>query len=843
MKSNVTSNDTIVNNKSENTSSSRRHIVAFNGLESLVSTAPGSVHATWAPPMILHPNGSNHTEVTGIVFSLRFAAGNESSTEQSLKNNVKRRDIPETLSSEILDPDFKGGRYFLFTMTAWVNGTDEIIEAPSLFGCRIASMEPALKLAVSNFSGEFPVPFTYDGNMTISMQRLSPTFDDTLKSKIGSTFFMESDAVYYIAIGKVLIEDIVYTITVTPLTLTDIFRTLQVESSHSIQNPFQTVPVDSRRTEMTTNLGPMVLEKGPFKLSSEVNILSDISVRRQHLTINEGSLLSFSLELSIQWQSTIVMTMQLEAMTEVLTKAFPLGRKVFRILVYGVPVRFSLSLSITTGVELTALMKMQLTIPRIDHKIMTVSYTAGHGWSYKDRNVEVSEASGSSAESLRIEQEGTLKATPFVAINLLAVFPIVILDLEVKAFAGVQLTVIVRVCIRARAHAGDCVCVRVREEKKKKKRERKKSYSCIHFVCHQILHSLFFSLQVRKQNFFFNSNPVVLLADTVSLTYGLDITTNVRLPDARELHELYFANTHSKVQHDVARFLFPVFARWRPPNWTWVKPRVFAPLTLPVITVNIRDFGCLPDVGRYLELSYTVTEGLRNGLINDTRPSVQWFLTSSHTGQKHSLNEYNSTDEYCLQYCRLNNEYCRFCTKNNIIIPTAGLPADATALVFGTPRFPGAGFRVVGSYRISDAPVPQCCVDTECGLLQQCDTGTCVRRGNPRFSLYWEGDADLDLHVLTPSNYEIFFSRPVSSDGGRLDVDRIPTVWSRWIENIFWPPDGSAPSGKYTYWVNNYRGNKTPWTLRVYQVNTVVEEKMGYVEEKQDSIHFEYHNA
>jgi hypothetical protein len=154
------------------------------------------------------------------------------------------------------------------------------------------------------------------------------------------------------------------------------------------------------------------------------------------------------------------MTMQLEAMTEVLTKAFPLGRKVFRILVYGVPVRFSLSLSITIGVELTASMKMQLTIPRIDRKIMTVSYTAGHGWSYQDRNVEVSEASGSLAESLIIEQEGTLKATPFVAINLLAVSPILVLDVEWKAFAGVQLTVIVRVCMRARAraHAGVFVC-------------------------------------------------------------------------------------------------------------------------------------------------------------------------------------------------------------------------------------------------------------------------------------------------------------------------------------------------------------------------------------------------
>jgi hypothetical protein len=88
-------------------------------------------------------------------------------------------------------------------------------------------------------------------------------------------------------------------------------------------------------------------------------------------------------------------------------------------------------------------MKMQLTIPQNDHKIVTVSYAAGHGWSYKDRNVEMSQASGSSAESLRIEQEGTLKATPFVAINLLATFPMCVIDLEVKAFADVQLTVIV----------------------------------------------------------------------------------------------------------------------------------------------------------------------------------------------------------------------------------------------------------------------------------------------------------------------------------------------------------------------------------------------------------------
>ena len=63
---------------------------------------------------------------------------------------------------------------------------------------------------------------------------------------------MESEAVYYIAIAKVLIEGNVYNIKVTPLPVTQIFRTLQLESSD--QNLFGTVPADSRSTKMTTNL-------------------------------------------------------------------------------------------------------------------------------------------------------------------------------------------------------------------------------------------------------------------------------------------------------------------------------------------------------------------------------------------------------------------------------------------------------------------------------------------------------------------------------------------------------------------------------------------------------------
>ena len=80
--------------------------------------------------------------------------------------------------------------------------------------------------------------------------------------------------------------------------------------------------------------------------------------------------------------------------------------------------------------------------------------------------------------------------------------------------------------------------------------------------------------------------------------------------------------------------------------------------------------------------------------------------------------------------------------------------------------------------------------------------------GDVQFTLRWEGDADLDLHVLGPDGDEISFEDPSSPSGGQLDVDACAGGCrdgeSR-VENVFWP-DGEAPDGTYTAWVDHFGG-------------------------------------
>lgn len=99
--------------------------------------------------------------------------------------------------------------------------------------------------------------------------------------------------------------------------------------------------------------------------------------------------------------------------------------------------------------------------------------------------------------------------------------------------------------------------------------------------------------------------------------------------------------------------------------------------------------------------------------------------------------------------------------------------------------------------------------------------GACASRG-PRpgvgdisFRLAWEGEADLDLYVISPLRERIDFLHREVPSGGRLDVDCNVTVSEpvpvadgqstlvprklrcpRPLENVFWP-DGAAPPGDY----------------------------------------------
>jgi hypothetical protein len=162
----------------------------------------------------------------------------------------------------------------------------------------------------------------------------------------------------------------------------------------------------------------------------------------------------------------------------------------------------------------------------------------------------------------------------------------------------------------------------------------------------------------------------------------------------------------------------------------------------------------------------------------------------------------------------------------------------------------------------------ECCVASDCGdpLTTDftCETNKCIQNGNPRFTLTWYGDGtcaefpfsninplisrldlfslvhqphyvdDLDIHVITPGGFEIYFQRVFDSvSGGRLDQDDIPQTNGLYVENIFFPLDGSAPRGTYTYFVDNYNqiGEADSWTLQVYLGDTLQISNNGVVGE------------
>jgi uncharacterized protein YfaP (DUF2135 family) len=103
---------------------------------------------------------------------------------------------------------------------------------------------------------------------------------------------------------------------------------------------------------------------------------------------------------------------------------------------------------------------------------------------------------------------------------------------------------------------------------------------------------------------------------------------------------------------------------------------------------------------------------------------------------------------------------------------------------------------------------------------------------------------DLDLHVVTPGGFHIYFGDETDpASGGELDVDNIPSSTAdpirNWVENVNFPLSGS-PRGTYTFWVRNYHAIGTPeaWELKSYQGENVVAIHTGVVGHEQDSEHY-----
>jgi hypothetical protein len=96
--------------------------------------------------------------------------------------------------------------------------------------------------------------------------------------------------------------------------------------------------------------------------------------------------------------------------------------------------------------------------------------------------------------------------------------------------------------------------------------------------------------------------------------------------------------------------------------------------------------------------------------------------------------------------------------------------------------------------------------------------GVRVKVGNPQFTLIWDSDVDLDLHVIEPGGSEIYWEERQGEQGGELDVDDVD---GRGPENVNYDEGrGAGPPGTYRWFVHYFggfagRNQPTRWKVRV----------------------------
>ena len=94
-----------------------------------------------------------------------------------------------------------------------------------------------------------------------------------------------------------------------------------------------------------------------------------------------------------------------------------------------------------------------------------------------------------------------------------------------------------------------------------------------------------------------------------------------------------------------------------------------------------------------------------------------------------------------------------------------------------------------------------------------------VGTGDVQISVAWDSPADVDLHVVDPSGFEIYWRATNAPSGGMLDLDSNASCASDGPrnENIVWPT-GSAPAGTYIVRVDyfdNCAANFANYTVTV----------------------------
>lgn len=95
----------------------------------------------------------------------------------------------------------------------------------------------------------------------------------------------------------------------------------------------------------------------------------------------------------------------------------------------------------------------------------------------------------------------------------------------------------------------------------------------------------------------------------------------------------------------------------------------------------------------------------------------------------------------------------------------------------------------------------------------------------------WKNTNDLDISVIDPSQFKIWFKNKKSPTGGQLEIDMnvLPNGSTRPIENIFWPT-GRAPKGTYQVFVNLYQQHNPSIIDNPYEIYIKYGDKEKHLE-------------
>jgi hypothetical protein len=118
----------------------------------------------------------------------------------------------------------------------------------------------------------------------------------------------------------------------------------------------------------------------------------------------------------------------------------------------------------------------------------------------------------------------------------------------------------------------------------------------------------------------------------------------------------------------------------------------------------------------------------------------------------------------------------------------------------------------------TDAPAigSECAEASQCGAGMACTAGHCVEDGAFRITMVWDARTDLDLHVRTPLDEELYYRHRNGQQGGEFlkdgciadDCDNDEAK----IESVVWSamPEGNTSTGNTTYefWAVNYDGTE-----------------------------------